>query len=216
MTSIVPELRGTWDGPAWRSVPALSIDYFRPEGTDHKPRTQCKLLFNDSSIFGIFRVEDQFVRSLHTGFQAEVWKDSCVELFLQPNNCSGYFNFEFNCGGALLASYVTDSRRVNGRLQGYTPLLNDDDSQIERFASLPAKVEPEIAAPLTWLLEFAIPLVVLEKYTGLLQEIRGQSWRGNVYKCGNETSHPHWASWSPLATRNFHDPASFGRITFCG
>jgi len=204
-----------WEGPVWRNVLPLFVDCFRPEGGDHRPLTQCKLLFDDHTILGIFRVEDQFIRSVHVGFQTDVWKDSCVELFIQPKNCSGYFNFEFNCGGALLASYVTDSRRVNGRLQGYTPLTRLDDAQIERFASLPPKVAPEIAAPLTWSLEFAIPLGVLENYAGSLGEIRGQSWRANIYKCGDETSHPHWASWSPLPARNFHDPASFGQITFC-
>lgn len=204
-----------WDGPVWRNVSPLYVDCFRPEGSNHRPGTQCKLLFDDHNLFGIFRVEDQFIRSRHVGFQTDVWKDSCVELFIQPKNCSGYFNFEFNCGGALLASYVTDPRRLNGRLQGYTPLTRDEDLQIKRFASLPPKVTPEIAAPFTWFLEFAIPLVVLEKYAGSLGVIRGRSWRANIYKCGNETSHPHWASWSPLPTRNFHDPASFGRITFC-
>ena len=205
-----------WDGPAWRTVLPLSIDCFRPEGSDHRPRTQCKLLFNDSNIFGIFRVEDQFVRSIHTGFQADVWQDSCVEAFIQPKDCPGYFNFEFNCGGALLAYYVTDPVRRNGRLQRYTPLLPDEDAKIKRFTSLAPSVEPEIETPLTWLLEFAVPLSVLEKYAGPLGKIKGQAWRANFYKCGNETSHPHWASWTPLSARNFHDPASFGQIRFCG
>jgi len=38
--------------------------------------------------------------------------------------------------------------------------------------------------------------------------------RANFYKCGNETSHPHWLSWMPLAERNFHDPSSFGQLVF--
>jgi len=214
ITSDIPEMQGMWDGPAWGTVLPLSIDCFRPEGSDHKPRTQCKLLFNDYNIFGIFRVKDRFVRSVHTGFQADVWKDSCVEAFIQPKDCPGYFNFEFNCGSALLASYVTDPIRKNDRLKSYTPLLTNEGQQIRRFASLAPSVEPEIETPLTWLLEFAIPLGVLEKYVGPLGEIKGQAWLANFCKCGNETSHPHWASWAPLAARNFHDPSSFGQIDF--
>src|SRR5512145_441995 len=203
-----PEMQGLWDGDIWRDVLPLSISCFRPEGSHHRPRTQCKMLSDEQALYGIFRVEDRFVRSVHPGFQADVWKDSCVELFIQPKNSPGYFNFEFNCGGALLASYVTNPVRIDGRLQGFTPLTPEDDRQIRRYASLPKIVEPEIETPLTWLLEFALPFSVLEKYAGPQGEIKGQIWRANVYKCGNETSHPHWASWQPLAERNFHEPVS--------
>ncbi len=215
MTSDIPELQGMWEGPVWRNVSPLFVDCFRPEGSGHRPLTQCKLLFDDHNIFGIFRVADRFVRCVQTGFQTDVWKDSCVEAFIQPKDCPGYFNFEFNCEGALLASYVTDPIRKDGRLKRYTPLSTDEGQQIRRFASLAARVEPEIETPLVWYLEFAVPLAVLEKYAGPVGQIKGQVWRANFYKCGNETSHPHWASWAPLAARNFHDPASFGQIEFC-
>ena len=213
-TARVPEFQGLWDGGTWRDVSHLSVGCFRSEGSNHRPRTQCKLLYNKKSIFGIFRVEDQFVRCIHTDFQSDVWLDSCVEIFIQPKDSPGYFNFEFNCGGALLASYVTRPARVDGRLQGYTPLSPDDDRQIRRFASLVPRIEPELQTPLIWCLEFAIPLGVLEKYVGPLGTIKGQIWRANLYKCGNETSRPHWASWKPLTARNFHDPSSFGNLIF--
>jgi len=209
-----PEMQGLWDGDVWCDVAPLCVDCFRPEGSDHRPITQCKLLYDERAIFGIFRVEDQFVRCVHKSFQDDVWKDSCVELFIQIEACPGYFNFEFNCGGALLASYVIDPTRVDGRLRACTPLSPLEDRQIRRYASLPPVVEPEIVTPCLWYLEFALPLRIMELYAGDLWEIRGQVWRANVYKCGNETSHPHWASWQPLKERNFHDPDSFGRIEF--
>ncbi|MEE9913841.1 MAG: carbohydrate-binding family 9-like protein [Deltaproteobacteria bacterium] len=215
-TRLVPEMKGLWDGACWREVHSLAVNCFRPESSDHRPRTLCKLLYKESRIFGIFRVEDQFVRCLHTGFQSEVWKDSCVEMFMQPKSGPEYFNFEFNCGGALLASYVTDPTRQAGRLQKFMPLTPADNLQIIRYASQPEAIDPEIVVPVVWFLEFSIPIPLLEKYTGPLGTIKGQTWRANFYKCGNETSHPHWASWMPLPARNFHDPESFGQIEFCG
>jgi hypothetical protein len=208
-------MQGEWKGHVWREVLPLSVDCRRPEGSPHHPRTFCKLLYNDTNIYGIFRVEDQYVRAVHTRFQSEVWEDSCVEFFVQPKFGGGYFNFEFNCGGALLASYVTNPTRVNGVLQEFQPLTPADDRQIRRFSSLVGLVDPEIPEPVVWLLEFSIPFAVLEKYAGPIQAVAGQIWRANFYKCGNETSHPHWLSWAPLRERNFHDPASFGSIEFC-
>lgn len=215
-TETVPEFKGLWEGDFWRQALPLAVESFRPEGSDHYPRTFCKLLYDHQNIFGIFRVEDRYVRCIHTGFQDDVWKDSCVELFVQPPKSAGYFNFEFNCGGALLASYVTDSTRLDsGSLRACMPLKPDDDRQIRRFASLPSIIEPEITTPVVWYLEFSLPLSVLETYAGPLMPVKAQIWRANFYKCGNETSHPHWGSWAPLSARNFHDPLSFGRINFC-
>ena len=209
-----PEMRGLWDGDVWRNVSALSVNNFRPEGSAHRPQTLCKLLYDQDMLYGIFQVDDQYVRCVNTGFQTDVYKDSCVEIFLQPKPAGGYFNFEFNCGGALLASYVTDPARVNGRVSKCTPLTQDDDRQIQRYHNLPKVVESEITPKLIWFLEFSIPFSVLAKYAGPLGEISGQTWRGNFYKYGNETSHPHWGSWSPVRELNFHLPECFGSIQY--
>jgi hypothetical protein len=214
LTNTPPEMQGLWNGSVWRETPTLEVNCFRPEGSAHCPRTLCKLLYNRERFFGIFRVEDQFVHCLQSSFQSDVWKDSCVEFFVEPPGGGGYFNFEFNCGGALLAYYVTNPARVNGSLRDFVALTIDDDRNILRYSSLPVIVDPEITEKTLWYVEFSIPFAVMEKYAGELKHIKGEIWRANFFKCGNETSHPHWASWAPLAACNFHDPASFGDIEF--
>jgi len=209
-----PEIDSLWDSTSWQSIPALEVSYYRQESSAHRPQTKCKLLYDQDRIYGIFRVEDRYVRCVHTGFQSEVYKDSCVEFFVQPHAGSGYFNFEFTCGGAMLASYVTDPTRIAGGVKEFIPLTPDDDLQIKRYHSLPPIVEPEITGPITWFLGFSIPFAVLGKYTGTPVEAGGQVWRANFYKCGNETALPHWGSWSPIGELNFHRPADFGEIQF--
>jgi len=209
-----PELQGLWEGPAWRHVPAVDIANFRPESSAHRPLTQCKMLYSPGALYGLFRVQDRYVRCVHTTFQSDVYEDSCVEFFVQPKAQCGYFNFEFNGGGTMLASYVTDPTRVGGRIKTCIPLACDEDSQIRRYHSLPQRVEPEITDEVVWFLEFAIPLAVLENYVGPIGDVRGQVWRANFHKCGDDTSHPHWATWAPVDELNFHVPASFGSIRF--
>lgn len=207
-------MQGLWNGPAWQAVPAVEIGFFRPEGSCHRPRTLCKLLHSPSGLHGLFKVDDRYVRCAHRGFQAEVYRDSCVEFFVQPRPGKGYFNFEFNCGGAMLASYVTDPERVDGRIKGYTPLGPESSGQVLLYHSLPDIVDPEIEEEMVWYLEFTIPFGLLEAYVGRLFDVAGQTWRANFYKCGNDTSHPHWGAWAPLDERNFHAPANFGKIEF--
>ncbi|HQL00453.1 MAG TPA: carbohydrate-binding family 9-like protein [Smithellaceae bacterium] len=213
-TWTVPDLTGNRQGDVWRNAAPLSVDYFCPESSSHRPVTGCKLLYDQAALYGLFRVEDRYVRAVSTAFQSDVYLDSCVELFLEPVSGGGYFNFEFNCAGALLASYVTDPTRVNGRVASCVALSPEDDAAIARVSSLPGVIDPEISAPTAWSLAFALPFSILKKYSPRASAAPGSVWRGNFYKCGDATSHPHWASWSPLTERNFHLPECFGKLIF--
>lgn len=209
-----PAIDNLWDSAVWKNIPALAIACYRKESSSHRPETYCRLLYNRERIYGIFRVNDQYVRCVHSEFQSEVYKDSCVEFFVQPKATNAYFNFEFNCGGALLASYVTDPTRIDGRVKESILLTPADNQEIRRYSSLPRIVEPEITHPITWFLGFSIPFAVLNRYTTIAPDVDSQIWRANFYKCGNEISHPHWGSWSPVLQLNFHRPADFGEVRF--
>jgi len=201
---------------AWKALPALDVDCFRPESSRHRPRTRLKLGYTPHGLCGLFRIADRFVRCVHTGFQARVFRDSCVECFLQPDGRGGYFNFEFNCGGSLRVAYITDPTRVGEGFKAAAPLTPAQGAQVRVEASLPARIDPEIQGPVDWQLSFFIPFAMLESYAGPLQVQPGVRWRGNFFKCADESSHPHWASWAPLNALNFHTPACFGTLHFGG
>jgi hypothetical protein len=199
---------------AWRATEVAQVATFRPEGSHHRPHTSVRLLHDDHAIHGLFTVEDRFVRSVHEGFQAPVWKDSCVEFFVRPRGHGGYFNFEMNAGGSLLSTYIVNWERVPGGFKEFTQLPDSDLAQVTVCSTLPRRVEPELPGPLAWSLYVRIPVSMLERHTGPLGPLAGQTWTGNFFKCGDETSHPHWASWSPVRALNFHDPHCFGRLVF--
>lgn len=216
LANIRPEMQGAWNGPAWQQADTLEIAHFRPESSDHRPRTYARLLYAREGLFGIFRVEDQYVWCVRTHYLDAVSKDSCVEFFVQPKLDKGHFNFEFNCGGALLCFYIVDPTRMPKGFRDFTPLAEADAKQVVIYHSLPQIIEPEIIEPTEWRLEFFIPFALLEKYVGDVGHVRSQEWRANFYKCADDTSHPHWASWSPVDELNFHLPNCFGTIRFDG
>jgi hypothetical protein len=207
-------MEGVWDGEAWKQADTLDIANYREESSDHRPRTQARLLHAEDGLFGIFRVEDRYIRCVHANDMEAVYEDSCVEFFVQPRPEGGYFNFEFNCGGSLLSYYIVDPTRVPGGFEDFAPLAEADLSQIARYHSMPELVEPELTEPTEWVLEFFIPYGVLRKHTGLLDHEPGAEWRANFYKCADGTSHPHWGSWAPVDELNFHLPECFGTIRF--
>ena len=127
-------------------------------------------------------------------------------VLVQPRPDGGYFNFEFNCGGSLLCSYITNPTRTADGFVDYVRMPPAACERIGIFHTMPATVEPEITEITDWQLGFSIPRVMLEEFSGVLGEFAGKHWRGNFYKCGDETSHPHWAAWSPVDELNFHLP----------
>ena len=215
-TDAQPELAGNWDGPIWSRADTLDVAEFRTErGDAHRPKTQARLLYDAESLYGVFRVEDRYVRAVHTEFNACVCRDSCVEFFVKPKADKGYFNMEFSCGGALLMYYIVDATPApNGNFLDYTELTPEDGAQVAVYHSMPGVVEPEIQAPTTWFLEFRVPLALYEKYAGGIGDPAGQEWTANFYKCGDQTSHPHWASWAPIDKLSFHRPHCFAPIQF--
>jgi hypothetical protein len=198
----------------WRKADTAELTRFRPEGSAHRPRVQVRLLYDDAGLYGLFNVRDRYVRAVVTKYQGPVCTDSCVEFFVKPKKRSGYFNFEFNCGGALLVFYITDPARTKKGFKKFVKLPRKDGAQVRIFHTLPKTVDPEIAARKQWRLGFHIPFALLEKYAGPLGEPAGQSWTGNFYKCGDKTSHPHWVSWSPVTRLAFHLPECFGPLRF--
>jgi hypothetical protein len=200
--------------PPWDAAPDLTIGNFLKESSSHRPIIVVRLLYDDVTVFVLFLVKDRYVRSIRTGFQSEVWKDSCVEWFVQPKPEKGYFNFEVNAGGALRVSYVEDPERINGGLKKSTPLPIDLCRRVKICHSLPEVVDPEMTDPVEWMVGISVPLSTMENFIGRIGDCSGQRWRANFNKCADETSHPHWATWNPVAEKNFHRPQDFGEIVF--
>jgi hypothetical protein len=203
-----------WHEREWGDGEIAEINNFRPESSSHRPRTQARLLYADQGLYGAFRIEDQYVRCVRNQYLSEVWKDSCVEFFVQPRPDGGYFNLEMNAGGSHLIWYVEDATRSAAGLKKWTPLPPELGQQIEIRSTLPKVVDPEIDTPITWELNFFLPFKVIAKYVGCLHPSAGEQWRGNFFKCAEDLSHPHWASWSPVDEFNFHLPRCFGTLLF--
>lgn len=214
-----------WDGSAWADVPALAIAQFLPASSSHRPHTELKLQHSLRGLHGLFRVRDRFVRCVHTQFQAPVYKDSCVELFLQPHpvqpppgrSHASYLNLEIGAGGTLRCYHILDCTRTADGFREYVPLSATHGAAISTHSTLPRRILPEIDTALEWRLAFELPFAVMEHYLGPLRSpegVSGQQWRGNAFKCAEDCSHPHWASWQSCSGHNFHLPADFGDLLF--
>ena len=206
-----------WDEAPWRDVEPAEIDLFLPRSDAQRPRSAVKMLYDDAGLYQRFTVEHDCIRAHATQRQGRVWRDSCVEFFVQPGEdpARGYFNFEINCAGTPLCHH----RRVEHAELVYMRRIADHwFDRLGIHATMPARIEPEWHEPASWALGLFIPFELFEAHVGPLGDSRpapGVRWRANWNKITGECSKPHWATWSPLGDGlGFHQPENFGTIIF--
>jgi len=95
-------------------------------------------------------------------------------------------------------------------------LADEQCDKVEIYHSEPEIIEPEKQQPTTWFIQYKIPLDVLGAFRPVTKPQPGVTWRANLYKCGDKTSHPHWLTWSVVdrPEPDFHVPESFGTLEF--
>lgn len=204
---------GNWDKPEWKNAPVAELTHYMGDKPDHFPRTQAKVLYDDKALYVIFRVEDRYVRAVAGQHDDPVCLDSCAEFFFVPGMdlSKGYFNMEMNCGGTMLFHFQVIPRKDS------VAIGNDDLNRIEIAHNMPKTVNPEISAPTTWVIEYRLPLDILPKYRkDITKPGPGVTWRANFFKCADNSSHPHWLTWSKVERPrpDFHVPECFGTLQF--
>lgn len=167
----------------------------------YAPKASFRIAHSDESLAVMFEVEEEHVRAVTIEDNGPVWEDSCVEFFVAEPEGGGYFNFEVNCIGTLLAarrrSRADACHFDAGRLR-----------RVRRIASLPHASIDSLGAGQRWWMVEVIPF-----------ELLGLSWaprrlRANFYKCGDKCGRPHFLSWAPVCTPqpDFHRPEFFGEV----
>jgi hypothetical protein len=207
-----PTMDADWNKAAWKGVIPVTLEYFMGQEPAHQPKVQAKAAYDDHFLYLIWKVEDQYVLAKHTQHQQDVYRDSCAEFFFTPGGDPekrGYFNLETNCNGVNLFGVHVAARKDE-------KLTAQEFASIVTATSLKGPIDREIAQPTIWTLEYKIPLRLLEKFTTIERPRPGVSWRGNFYKCADDTSHPHWLTWSPVTNAKpaFHLPKYFGLLVF--
>ena len=167
----------------------------------YAPEVTFRIAHSDDALAVMFEVEEDHLRAVAMSAEENVWEDSCVEFFVENPAGEGYFNFEVNCIGTMLAA-----KRIS---RTEATLFNAEQmGKIRCFGSLAkAPIDSRGAGQKWWMVE-VIPFSLL----GL--KSAPKSLRCNFYKCGDKCARPHFLSWSPIdkPEPNFHCPEFFGEV----
>ena len=193
----------------WAAVEPLLVSSYLWLKNGYEPRVEARLAHTPDYLYVSFRVAERRVRATFTRFQDPVYKDSCVEFFIDacPEQSRGYLNFEANPLGTMLIALGRD--RHDRR-----PLSAAEVSGLEVRPTLAAPVDGDIGAD-GWGLDYRIPAGLFERICGTNLG-PGSRAAANFYKCGDDTEIPHYGAWSPVGTPapDFHRPEYFGTLEF--
>lgn len=201
-----------WNKKQWKKVKPVTITNYMGQVPGFKPEAQVKVAYDKDNIYVIFRVKDKFVRCITNRNNGPVFRDSAVEFFFAPDAKAPlrYFNLETNCGGTALFQYHTVARTESKRIS------SEEIDLVEIAHSLPEIIDPEIAEEVTWTIEYRLPIALLQKYSAITAPEKGVEWKANFYKIAENTSNPHYITWSKVdrPRPDFHVPEYFGRLIF--
>lgn len=166
----------------------------------YKPKVDFYLSVEEKGFLMHIVVRECNPRRIETEHQSDVYKDSCVEWFVNflPESCDRYFNFEVNPHGAMYAAF-----RKNR--QEYQLLTKEDIETME----IKAAIYPD-----TWEVSYKVPFSLISKYIFGYQFQEGMTIRANFYKCGDGMPFPHYGMWNEFHVNSpdFHRPEYFGDI----
>ncbi len=160
----------------------------------------------DNEIWLKFDVEEKHILAKEINANGEVYKDSCVEFFISWDGIN-YYNIEVNCIGIVRLGYGTG--RNNRQFV--------DPEMIKKIgvqSSLGNQPFSERTGNFEWNLMLRIPV---ECFTfNSIKSLSGKKATANFYKCGDETSEPHFVTWNPVNTPqpDYHQPEFFGKLEF--
>ncbi|WP_306551488.1 carbohydrate-binding family 9-like protein [Daejeonella sp.] len=212
----VKKLKGTikvdanWDKAQWKKIEEINITNYMGKIPAFQPVVKAKMMYDKDNLYLIYKVEDQHVRIQNDKFNSSVSTDACVEFFFSPDKewPLRYFNIEINAGGTALMAYQIDGKRIN--------VKEEDFNIVEVAHTLPKKLDKEIDEPVTWYLEFKMPLALLKKYGNYTQPEKGVEWKANFYKTSSRSTNPHYLTWAIVQNPKpqFHLPKYFGALIF--
>ncbi len=173
----------------------------------YKPEVKFKIAYCQDQILLKYYVKEENILARETNINGDVHKDSCVEFFISTKKDAPYYNFEFNCIGVLKLGY--------GKGRADRVMIDPEIlKQIKVKSSLGNQPFEEKTGGHQWEMMISIPKDCLKYDKNIV--VKGLQAKANFYKCGDDTSQPHFVTWSPVGTENpdYHQSEYFGELLF--
>lgn len=181
-----------------------SIGILNWEAFPYAPESTVSAAHDGKNLYLFFRVKGDRLLAIHDKEQSAVCDDSCVEVFLKPESSDYYWNFEFNCIGAINAA-----RRLSRN--EFTPVDKTGTQLIRRYGTYVGHAPfAEGVKEGEWNIFVILPLNIIG-----VDATEGETvLKGNFYSCSSGATTEYYLTWNPIKTPepDYHRPEFFGTI----
>lgn len=184
------------------SLPKAFIDKY-VWGDEYTPTSFAQLgLIKEKGLYLKLTSFEKDPKVTGTEYGHKVHLDSCLEFFTSMDNESQiYVNFEANAAGAFV---------LTARLNRYDEVRHAHTIDGLELPRVKATVNED-----NWTVEVLFDYDLIEKlFCKKITFENGYVFKGNFYKCGDETHTVHYGMWSPVGLKDpdFHQSAFFGEL----
>ena len=186
----------------------IPIDKLNWEAFAYKPDVAFSIGHSENVLYLKFYVSEAHILAQHSKPNSSTHRDSCVEFFIDPDQSGGYYNFEFNCIGTTHLAYGPNRHKRS--FVAEEKILD----QVFTASTLGTTPFEEKSGAFQWEMVVALPASLFVHHPDL--NFKSLNSKANFYKCGDDTSLPHYLSWNKINSPkpDFHLPEFFGSLLF--
>lgn len=182
------------------------IDILNWEDYPYRPDLKFRIGHTDNEIWLKYYVKEAHILAQETNINGAVHKDSCAEFFISVDG-KNFYNLEINCIGTIHLAHGPD----RNKRKFVDPKTIE---KIEVISTLGKEPFEERSGNFEWemMIRFPVECFAFDK----INVLGGQKATANFYKCGDDTTKPHFVTWNPVGTENpdYHRPEFFGNVEF--
>ena len=187
---------------------SVPIDKLNWNAFTYQPEVSFRIGHSEEMLYLKFYVSEAHILAQHSQPNTATHRDSCVEFFIDPDQSGGYYNFEFNCIGTTHLAYGPNRQKRS--------FVDPDQILDQVFTASTLGTTPfeEKSGAFQWEMVVALPASLFVHHPDL--NFKALQSKANFYKCGDDTSLPHYLSWNEINSPkpDFHRPEFFGSLLF--
>ena len=201
---------GKPDETDWKTAPSTGLFVSSLKGKPLSPRTEAKLLWDDTHLYVFFTADDDDVfAQVNKPDDLKMWTEQVFEVYLDADGSGAeYIELQVNPRGVIFDAYLPRPGQVQ----------TDWQSGLRAKVVVRGTLNKRGDKDQGWQAELAIPLVAARgrsKVALTLPPKLGQIWRMNLFRTDRPAKGrlKAWA-WSPPLRSTFHALDRFGELVF--
>lgn len=181
-----------------------------PVGGTKNYRTDFKLLYSETGIYGLFRCEDKMISCSGLPDGGDLYTEDVLELFIQPDiRYPIYMEYELSPLNKELLLMVSHNGEA---FYGWLPFHYSEERKTVHITWSEVDLAEKVNCR-EWYAMLYIPFALFEGVS-VKRPVSGTVWRGNVFRIDYDNGETSRFAWEQECKTEFHDYRKYAEFVF--